>query len=551
MIHSWSKLVRGYKQLEVCVQCESPTWCFPTHKGPICGACRTENFFDYVLYRPLGYVLLPWIRKEIRAIYVPVDMDTGCRKITRAYEETPKKNSKSTFGSGFPLFHLMVEADEIDKPEAYGAASAKDQAAIVFRSAAEFVKASPILRDRLKVLPATKRIIRKDGHGVYQVLSADGDVQDGIAPSQFIRDEIHRWKTAKAQTLYDILSAGDVNRDESLGLDLTTAGDVYESPICFGAHERARRFMEGSFKSDTYHGQIFAIDEKKLKEDGDYWKTRPARVEANPSHEDNGGFLKDVKITAKLDELGESSYKRYHLNVWGQKVDRWMPMDAWLKCGSPHRRLMDRECWLGLDLSETTAMTGLVAVFPDADGSIDILSNVWIPQQRLPEIERSVHQDLKSWVSRGLLETTPGPTIKFDFIRKRIDMLASMYKVQEVCYDPWNASQFVQQLVDGGYRCIEIRQGPPTLSAAMKYLMGKTLDGAVRHGNHEVMNWHMDCVTPRPDANANIAPDRSRLQKEGKRIDLASALITALARYIRVAGPESAYASLSADQIAI
>lgn len=527
---------RGYKLLEICAQCQSPTWCFPTETGPICAACRAENFFNYVLYRPLGYVLLPWIRKEIRAIYSPVDIDTGLRKITRVYEETPKKNSKSTFGSGFPLLHLAVEADEIDKPEAYGAASAKDQAGIVFRSAAEFVKASPELSDRLKVLPATKRIVRKDGHGVYQVLSADGDVQDGIANSFFVRDEIHRWKTAKAKTLYDILSAGDVNRDESLGIDLTTAGDVYESPICYAAHERARRFMDGSFKSDSYHGRIFAINEEKLKDNPDYWTTREARVEANPSHEDNvGGFLKDAKITAKLEELGESGYKRYHLNVWGQKVDRWMPMGAWLKCGDEQKTLVDRECWLGLDLSSTTAMTALVAVFPDVDGTFDILSNAWIPEQRLSALEKRVHQPLREWITSGKLETTPGPTINLDMIRKRIDDWAEQFNIKDICYDPWNADKFIQELEGAGYRCIKIKQGFQDLSAPMKYVMGKVLEGKIRHGDHPVMNWHMDCVTAYADRNGNLMPDRSREEKEGKRIDLASALINAFSRYIRIA----------------
>jgi phage terminase large subunit-like protein len=79
-------------------------------------------------------------------------------------------------------------------PEAYGAAAAKDQAGLVFKAAAQLVKANGDLQSRLKVLPSTKRIIRRDGNGFYAVLSADGDVQDGIEPSLSIRDEMHRWR---------------------------------------------------------------------------------------------------------------------------------------------------------------------------------------------------------------------------------------------------------------------------------------------------------------------------------------------------------------------
>lgn len=86
----------------------------------------------------------------------------------------------------------------------------------------------------------------------------------------------------------------------------------------------------------------------------------------------------------------------------------------------------------------------------------------------------------------------------------------------------------------------------------MKFLMGKVLSGKIRHGNHEVLNWHMDCVTARADANGNIAPDRGRLERDGKRIDLASALVTGLARYLRLEQAQSsAYDSLPASKIAI
>jgi len=522
----------------------------------MCGACRIEKFFDKVLFAPLGFRLLNWQRHDLRKIYGNVDVDRGIRRYKRAYVEVPKKNGKSFLLGGLPIYHLLIEGEELNNPEAYGAASAKDQASIVYRAATRLIEGNQHLKDRLKVLPSTRRIVRKDGHGFYSVLSADGDLQDGIEPSLGLLDELHRFKTAKAKTLRDVIISGTIARPESLIFEITTAGDVYDSPICWSEHEYARQVIAGSLKSDTFYPAIYAANEERLKSDPEYWKSRQFRVDANPSHEDNGGFLKDEQIKAICDEAldkpaEQASYQRYHGNVWGQKVDRWMPSDAWLACGKPLRPLIDRDCYLGVDLSSTTAMTGLVAVFPAADGTLDVLSNVWIPEGRQSQIQKRVHQNLAEWVGGGFLETTPGPVINYDVIRKRIDALSAVYKVKEICYDPWNASQFIQQLVDAGYRCIEIRQGPPTLSGAMKYLMDKTLEGKLRHGNHPVMNWHMDCVTARADANGNIAPDRGRLESEGKRIDLASALVTALARYIRIAGAESAYAKLDADQIAI
>ena len=513
----------------------------------MCGACRVERFFDKVLFAPLGFSLLAWQRRDLRAIYGNVDVDRGTRRYKRAYVEVPKKNGKSFLLGGLPIYHLLIEGEELNNPEAYGAASAKDQASIVYRAATRLIDGNSDLRDRLKVLPSTRRIVRKDGHGFYSVLSADGDLQDGIEPSLGLLDELHRFKTAKAKTLRDVIISGTIARPESLIFEITTAGDVYDSPICWAEHEYARQVLAGMVKSDTFYPAIYAADEERLKSDPEYWKSRQFRVDANPSHEDNGGFLKDEQIKAICDEAldkpaEQAAYKRYHGSVWGQKVDRWMPADAWLACGKPLRPLIDRDCYIGLDLSSTTAMTALAAVFPAGDGSLDILPSVWIPEQRLSYLTRRVHQPLEEWILTGALETTPGPTIRYDVVRQRIDALAAVYKIKEICYDPWNADKFIQELVDAGYRCVEVRQGPPTLNAPMKYLLEATLEGKVRHANHPVLNWHMDCVTARADGNGNIAPDRSRLEMESKRIDLASAVIAALARYIRVAPKQSAYA---------
>lgn len=491
----------------------------------MCGACRVVRFFRNVLYRPKGLDLLPWQEKDLRAVYGPVDVDSGKRVVRVWYEEVAKKNGKSFLVGGLPLYHLVVER-EVERAEAYGCAAAKDQAGIVFRAAAHLAADNEILREHLKIVPSTKRILRKDGSGFYAVISADGDLQDGIEPSLGLMDELHRWKTAKAHTLYDVVMKGTISRPEPLIAQITTAGEVNESPICWKQHERAREILEGSQKSKRMYVQIYAADAERIKADPEYWKSRAARVAANPSHEDLGGFLKDVDIAAQMDE-GRGSYLRYHLNIWGQAEERWLPMDKWLACPRTEP-MMGRACWVGVDLSATTDFTALLFLFCDDDGNYDTLSFHFVPEARIPDLERKLHQPLREWVRQSNLIATEGDVIDYRAVREKIAWASSVFEIQQIGYDPWNATQFIQELVDEGYRCVKVPQGIAHLTAASKHIEEKVIAGKLRHDGHPVANWHVDCCSVRSDANGNISPKKPDRAKDSKRIDFVAALVNAM-----------------------
>ncbi len=512
----------------------------------MCWSCRVEKFFERILFKPLGFVLMDWQRDVLRRMY-RVRAEDGARIVRRSYVEIPKKNGKSMLVGGLPLFHLIVEADNIVNPEAYSAAACREQAAIAFRAACRMTTDNEYLRDRLKIISSTKRIVRKDGHGFYACLTADGGLQDGIEPSLAIIDELHRLKTEKAKELRHIIVGGTISQPNSLVAEITTAGDVFDSPVAWPQHEYAQAVLDGTIKSDSFLPMIWSANQKRIREDPTYWNSRAARAEANPSHEDNGGFIKDTEMATICEEAAASpaaqaAYERLHLNIWGQKAERWMDMHTWNVCGKELRPLIDRPCWLGIDLSSTTAMSAIVCIFRDDDGSLDILPFPFLPEARISEIQKRIHVDLPGWIKQGWLETTPGNVIDYKIIRQKIDWIASVFHIEEICYDPWNATQFTKELVDAGYQCIEVRQSYGNLSPALKYLNEKIVAGDVRHNGHPVLAWHAHCVTVRTDPNGNIMPDKGTLGREGKMIDTISATCTALARMVRLEGMPSAYA---------
>jgi phage terminase large subunit-like protein len=494
----------------------------------MCRGCHVVAFFGGVLYKPLGLKLLKWQEKWLRELYGTLDLETGKRQYWQSYAELPKKNGKSYLVGGLPLYHLTME--EVERPEAYGCAAAKDQAGIVYRSAAYFARDNEFLRSRLKILDSTKRIIRKDGAGFYAVLSADGDIQDGIEPSLAIIDELHRWKTAKARTLWEVVTKGTISREESMRVAITTAGDALESELCYREHERARRILSGGERSGRYHCTLYAADGERIKSEPEYWKSREARVLANPSHEDHGGFLKDEKIVEEI-ENGKAAFLRYHLNIWGQSEDRWLQPGEWARGHQETRALMFRPCYLGIDLSATTDFTAMLMLFPDtSDGSYDLVPFFWIPKDRVSDLEKKLHVPLRRWIELGLIEVTDGDVVDYSVVEVKIAWAVENFHVQEICYDPWNATDLVTRLVNKGFNCVKVPQTITHLSAPMKHIHRKLLEGKVRHGGHEVLAWHAESVVSRTDGNGNIAPKKPDLMKDAMRIDGFAALVTAMVR---------------------
>ena len=541
-----------------CAYCQADTWCEIRANGkPQCRGCKIERFFAKVLYAPLGYRLLDWQRKVLRDIYGSVSMEDGRRKYRSAYISVGKKNGKSFLIGGLPIYHLLAEDES--NPEAYGAAAAKDQATLVYKAAAQLVAANPYLQSRLKVLPSTKRILRRDGHGFYAVLSADGDLQDGIEPSLVIRDEIHRWKTARAETLHDVILKGQISRDEPLDIGITTAGAEYESPMWWREYQHAKKVLDGSIQSDTFYSAIWEADGKRVESDPDYWKSREARVAANPSHEDLGGFLRDSAIVTELEKAitepsERSKYLRYHLNIPIQaQEDPIIDMPRWQLCGGgvdlrkwPEYDLdlligkwglLERRCWAGVDASWTTDLTAIVFTFApwEEQDTWTFLPFFFMAKERVPALERICRVPFSTWIKQGFIEATPGNSIDLRAVLERIRWGREMFDLQEVPYDRLNFRTEALNLIDDGINATEVQQSFLHLSYPTKFLLSAYLDQKIRHGNNPVLNWMASCLQLRYDRQDNCLPSKPERMKSSKRIDGIQAVVTALSRAL-VAG---------------
>jgi phage terminase large subunit-like protein len=305
---------------------------------------RVCRFFEEILKHPreqyAPFLLLPWQRQFLRRICGLVDAD-GLRQIRRAYLEVAKKNGKSELAAGVALYLLMMDAEPA--AEIYLAATTRDQASIVFRTAAAMVEASQALWREVKVIRSTKTIVkRNDPNCFLRAISADGDAQDGINPHGVIVDELHRWKTGKSHELLNVLVKGTVARKQPLVLEITTAGSTQdESPLAWLEHERVRQIEAGTFKDPSFYGKIYAADP------ADDWTSPKTWAKANPSLDSNGGFLKTAAIEAECraainQPSLQAAFKRYQLGTWLSTETEWMSMEVWKGCAGKRRSLVER-----------------------------------------------------------------------------------------------------------------------------------------------------------------------------------------------------------------
>lgn len=547
-----------------CAYCSADTWCETRANGkPQCRACKVERFFEKLLYPRLGYKLQGWGRKILRDLYGTVRPESGLRRYRRGYVSTGKQNGKSFIIGGLPIYHLLMEHEF--QPEAYGVASARDQAGIVFKAAAMLVNANPELSSRLKVLESTKRIIRRDGGGIYTVLSADGDVQDGKRPSLLLFDELHRFTRKKAETVRTVLLKGMISRapvvdgvetGEPLMIQVTTSGDEKESPLWASEYKYAQHVVDGSIKDEAYYAAIYQADPKRIETDKTYWKTREARVAGNPSHEDNGGFLSDKEIEGEMLQAVArpekyADYVRLNLNVpvvatgtpiidmglWregGGSVDlgEWPEYDV--EYLIKEWKLADRSCVAGIDMAWTTDLACLSLVFPPEEANSDWKSLLffWLPEERIADIERRTRAPLATWVRSKFLETSPGAEIDLNQIMDKVEWAKRMFDVREVTFDRWGGMKAAAnlRLVPQGFICVDIPQTFAGLSAATKKFIGLYMDRKLTHGNNPILNWNVSCLALATDGGDNVKPEKPARDKAVERIDGVAATINGVAR---------------------
>ncbi len=469
------------------------------------------------------FILRPWQKRWIRDIYEPVLPD-GSRRIRRAVLSIARKNGKTALVAALVLAHL-VGPESIVNGEIYSAANEREQAAIVFKVAAQMVRADPELNAILKVVDSTKTMVCVENGSVYRAISAEAGSKHGLNPSVVIYDELAQ---AKSRALYDVLDTSMGARDEPLFLVISTQSNDPKH-ILSELIDDGLKSTEGATVTHLY----------AVPDEADPWDERNWKL-ANPALGDFRS-LKDMREQAERAQRMpsfEAPFRNLYLN---QRVDARSPLiprAEWAACSKPGGSLrMGERIYVGLDLSATTDLTAMVAL--SATDGDRVAAWFWKPGDLIGLHTDRDRAPYDTWVRQGWIEAPPGRAIDYGLVAQRLAEAAGEYDIVAVAYDRWRIEQLLREFnslgVDayiegkedpraGALRLVPWGQGFRDMAPAIDALEVSILERRFEHPDNPVLTM---CFA---NAVATMDPSGNRkLDKSATRFRIDGAVATAMA----------------------
>lgn len=305
---------------------------------------------------------------------------------------------------------------------------------------------------------------------------------------------------------------------------LRTAG------ICYEYHTKAKDILDGRRIAPSFYPVIYGLN------DDDDWNAEESWYKSNPSlgYTITIDRVRDAHREALTNPAEENVFRQLRLDQWVGSVVAWIPEHIYDRGNLPINleSLRGRECYAGLDLSSTSDITAFVLVFPplhDGEKYI-VVPHFWLPRETLDLRVRREHVPYDVWERMGLFHVTEGNVVDYNFVRKTINELHTMYNIKEIAADRWNATQLITDLEGDGVTVVPMGMGFKDMSPPMKELYKLILEGMFVHGGNPVLRWMAGNVVAEIDAAENIKPSK---KKSTEKIDGIVAWIMALDRCIR------------------
>ena len=500
--------------------CDFYPECLIHIKGPKGGeAFELENWQKAILGNLFG-----WKRPD------------GTRRYRTAFILVPRKNGKTPLIAGIVLETMLFDNEY--GAEIYSAAADRDQAKLVAGWVKGMIRKNPDLDRMTKIYQHSVQVVNEDGIETgtfYKPISAEAGTKHGYNSHVVVVDELHAQPNSE---LVEVLETSMGARSQPLMIYITTADYARES-ICNTTYDYAEKVRDGIIDDRAFLPVIY---EATLDDD---WTDPKVWAKANPNLGVSVSldYIQSACRKAQESPAFENVFKRLHLNIQTEQAVRWLQMDKWDACNEPFtpESLHGKACWGGLDLSSKIDLSSLVLVFPPEDENdiYRVLPFFWVPGDSMERRYKKDRVPYPMWQQQGFIEETMGDVVDYSFIRRRVNELGEIYSIQDIGYDPYNATHLAQELADqDGFNMVEFRQGFISMNEPTKEVERLVISKQISHNGNPVMRWMASNVCVRVDAAGNIKPDK---EKSNEKIDGIVGLVMGVGRAIFGENQDSVY----------
>ncbi|QOL80550.1 terminase large subunit [Pseudooceanicola spongiae] len=491
------------------------------------GADRILNFAKILRHTEgalagQSFQLQPWQVFRMGSVFGWKREATGLRRFRNTYHQVGKKNGKTTDTAVPMLYSQLMDGEAA--PQAYCAATTRDQAGLLFKGVKRMIKHSPVLTRGMDVYRT--QIETPDTDGMIACLSRDGNSSDGINPHFLARDEMHRWTDRE---LAETITESMIARTQPIDWVITTAGHDRAS-LCGELRDYAESVLRGDVEDDRFFAYVAEppVDCDPL--DPTAWAMGNPNLDVSKPQAD----IKAAATLATIIAAKMPNFRRFHLNLWTEGAEAWIARDVWDQGDAKQpidlARLRGKRAWIGLDLSNKVDTTAIVVAIPDGEAVV-VIAYIFLPEGPKGFIHRAQTEkrEFVGWQQAGWLEICRGGSVDEGEIRARLHWLKGFFDIQEVAYDPWGMKYLAERLEKEGFPMVEHRQGFASMSNPMKRVEELVAQKRIRHGGNPVLAWQVGNVHRDEDASENVKPNK---KKSTGRIDGAVAMIMAVGRAV-------------------
>lgn len=448
----------------------------------------------------------------------------GTRRYRRVRGWVPKKNGKTEWFAG--IGHILTVCDGEQGAEVFSYARNEEQARIIFDRAVRMVtldygaNGAPGPLARLYDTSTSKSLFCPNNFSAFKPLAGGKKGKHGFSVHGALGDEAHEWDDGD---IHQALVDGMVARSQPLDAIFSTAGIV--KTYAHGLYEDCRAIVDNPDRDPECYAFIYEADPQADWTSPDTWR------KANPNYgiSVNADALASSCREAIRKPSKENDFKRMHLGLWTEQLQRWLPMHQWkdntAAPGEPlywktlEAKFVGRRCRAAIDLASDHDPAAISLVFPPSAGEKrwTFLRRYFCPAATIAERD-TPRTPFKEWKRLEALIETPGNVLDYDFIEAEIYKLAEKFNFKhsdpksdkefDIAIDRFQATQMTTHLTGKGFKVARYGQEYSNFNGPCTELENLFARGGIEHGNHPMAEWNYRNGCIRRDHRYYKKPDK-------------------------------------------